>query len=130
MLNRQKFLNEAYAAIIAQGKASFIIGGAGILICQYRGPNGLKCAIGHLIPDDGYSTIMEMNRVSNPRVLSALGLDNIFEDDIEFLCALQSSHDLATWDDNRRPVGDEEFIEEFKWQIERLSERYDLQVPA
>ncbi len=27
--------------------------------CKYRGPNGLKCAVGVLIPDDKYSVSME-----------------------------------------------------------------------
>lgn len=28
-------------------------------ICLYRGPRGLKCAVGCLIPDDKYNSIME-----------------------------------------------------------------------
>ncbi len=32
--------------------------------CAYRGPNGCKCAIGHLIPDNIYSTKMEHKSIS------------------------------------------------------------------
>jgi hypothetical protein len=31
--------------------------------CMYRGPNGLKCAAGHLIPDEIYEPAMEGNRI-------------------------------------------------------------------
>lgn len=33
--------------------------------CVYRGPNGLKCAIGALIHDDEYNPCMEANSVCN-----------------------------------------------------------------
>lgn len=35
-----------------------------IRTCLYRGPNGLKCAVGVLIPDDQYSPAFEGWRVS------------------------------------------------------------------
>lgn len=40
--------------------------------CLYRGPNGTKCAVGALIPDEKYSKDMED--------ISASGLLNLFPD--------------------------------------------------
>ena len=31
-------------------------------LCSYRGPNGLKCAVGHLIPDSLYKKEMDYNQ--------------------------------------------------------------------
>jgi hypothetical protein len=35
--------------------------------CRYRGPNGLKCAIGCLIPDDQYSESFEHSALTTVR---------------------------------------------------------------
>lgn len=32
-------------------------------MCQYRGHNGMKCAAGHLIPDEKYKREMESKRI-------------------------------------------------------------------
>lgn len=44
------------------------------LHCRYRGPNGLKCAIGCLIPDEKYKPELETIIASNSAILSAAGL--------------------------------------------------------
>ena len=64
--------------------------------CQYRGPNGLKCAIGHLIPDELYKPGMESKGISAlytdyPEVFSHLLA--LSEQDRDFLIRLQIVHD-------------------------------------
>lgn len=44
------------AAIINQGKKSVDDSG---MYCQYRGPGGIKCAVGHMISDEEYSPKLE-----------------------------------------------------------------------
>lgn len=61
-------------------------------VCLYRGPNGCKCAVGHLIPDDLYDPKMEKNPIEcllRRRRIRAhfAGLDACFLSD------LQSTHD-------------------------------------
>lgn len=61
--------------------------------CVYRGPNGLKCAVGCLIPEklDG---LIEENitvRSLKPAILDAIGVKE--DDDVTFLGDLQLIHD-------------------------------------
>lgn len=50
-----KTIKEAILAVIAQGKRSVDVNGA----CMYRGPDGLKCIVGHMISDEDYSPKLE-----------------------------------------------------------------------
>lgn len=45
----EEMLNQVREGVIKQGEPS-ILGDT----CRYRGPNGLKCAVGHIIPDEIY----------------------------------------------------------------------------
>jgi len=53
-MSRQEVFNKVYTHLLKQMRRS-IEGGR----CHYRGPNGLKCAVGVLIPDNRYSPKME-----------------------------------------------------------------------
>ena len=59
--------------------------------CLLRGPDGLSCAVGCLIPDELYSAQFEGPSLSNSpelqQILKGLGHD------VELCCALQSVHD-------------------------------------
>lgn len=55
MKTYQETFNIVYNAILKQGCLSLDDKG----YCLYRGPNGTKCAAGHLIPDDKYDPKME-----------------------------------------------------------------------
>lgn len=53
--------------------------------CRYRGDNGTKCAVGHLIPDDKYSPSFEGHPcVDGPvaDLLVSLGYDPDFCDEL------------------------------------------------
>lgn len=50
VVNNQEAFDKAYAGLSAQGFAQSSLGDR----CKYRGPDGRRCAVGHLIPDDEY----------------------------------------------------------------------------
>jgi len=102
-------------ALLEQGKKSeeFFINKScpnGVMGCAYRGRNGLKCAIGHLIPDKFY--IPEIENISVDAALdilerkSASHYDWVTETfrsvDYDLLNRLQDVHDTTDphhWDD-------------------------------
>lgn len=63
--------------------------------CKYRGPNGLKCAVGFLISDAAYSESIECKSVVDAKVKAALAKSrvSITEDNINMLSELQYMHD-------------------------------------
>lgn len=66
--------------------------------CVYRGENGLKCAIGVLIPDDVYTSSLEGNTILSvrnlyPEIIEKSGLATV---NMYLLDALQTTHDA--WD--------------------------------
>lgn len=97
---------KAYEAVIAQGEASVDTNNK----CRYRGPNGLKCAAGHAIPDEVYDPWME-----------GLGVDEVIKQfDLDFspkerdeLYKLQAAHDSASYNKDN-------FVELFKLRVRGL----------
>lgn len=73
------------AALAKQGRASRDEVG-----CCYRGPDGLKCAAGHLIPDDQYTPSLERTRVDRWPVNKLLPHHSM-----DLLKELQQAHDSA-----------------------------------
>lgn len=70
--------------------------------CVYRGPNGLKCAIGALIPDDLFTPEMEYETISNLLLhddATSKRLCNLFggTSNLEFLSSLQEAHDAPAF---------------------------------
>jgi hypothetical protein len=70
--------------------------------CQYRSPDGLKCAVGCLIPDEYYDVGMEGNGVYSilsryPLLKKLLDVKNVMDDDNQsddsLLSKLQNTHD-------------------------------------
>lgn len=64
--------------------------------CLYRGPRGLKCAVGHLIPDEHYDPTWELGcdpTITNRPAIQTL-LDTIYPGvSIPMLSRLQEAHD-------------------------------------
>lgn len=65
-MNKQELFQQSVTKLFNQGKPSIrndirnLDGGPA---CAYRGGNGLKCAIGHLIPDENYDQKMEAKSI-------------------------------------------------------------------
>lgn len=81
---------------------------------MYRGRNGYKCSLGHLIPDEKYKLDFEGMSVDWPESANkslaeqklqrelneAIGFDSETDEDLQFFSELQSIHDDAAneWD--------------------------------
>ncbi len=80
--------------------------------CLYRGPNGLKCAVGVLIEDEYYDPEMETNSPKNDLVRKALEKslgEKMTLDNISLLTNLQDIHDNVDpgeWDIELRNYAD------------------------
>ena len=70
-------------------------------ICLYRGPEGTKCAVGAMIPDEEYEPEMEGFSVRDlPNLQTVIVNDDIMAN-MELLESLQCVHDVpANWDCN------------------------------
>jgi len=76
--------------------------------CLYRGPNGLKCAAGCLIPDELYEARME------GKIVSASILNKVFKDyNIDLIGSLQKCHDYTE-------------IEDWEGKFKAIANLYDL----
>ena len=84
--------------------------------CKYRTEEGLRCAVGCLIPDHLYSPNLEGKKVEKEEftpILKALG---IRPDNVGFLSALQSIHDYS-------------FVSDWRKDLERLALKHHLKQP-
>lgn len=79
-MNNQEAFDLMVAHLIAQGKPAVSPYGH----CVYRGPDGTKCAVGILIPDDVYHPDMEGD---NPHHLIGVDFGDV---DLRFLSEAQS----------------------------------------
>lgn len=70
--------------------------------CAYRGPNGIRCAVGCVIPDDKYTMEMENLVASDPIVYEAVGIKGEDFITVSLMRALQHEHDTVV---NRLPDG-------------------------
>lgn len=89
-MNKQEIFDTVYEKLLKQGKASTFDGK-----CRYRGANGNKCAIGHLIPDELYESYMEgVGFVYLPEnIIDYIVGDNKDSNIIIFMYYLQKAHD-------------------------------------
>lgn len=90
----QELFDTAVSGVIAQGRKSSTERGQ----CKYRHPEGLKCAVGHLIEDEHYRSYLEGLEAQNPNVARALQRSigrNLTHAEFEILADLQCAHDEA-----------------------------------
>lgn len=107
LLNKQQVFDKVAAHLLAQGQTSSKGNHPGGT-CLYRGPNGTKCAVGCLIPDDMYEPTMEGKSMPESgdfdMYLSTVGkvlVQIVEEDTFPLLAALQILHDTVIpkhWD--------------------------------
>ena len=115
-LGHQKTFDTVVKAIIKQGKRSIIDG-----VCQYRGPNGYKCAAGHLIPDSDYKPEWEGSTVTAEEISACLKKEG---HNLGLVKQLQMCHDGFG-------VGDDvKFIEHFLEEAEKVAKNFKLNCDA
>jgi hypothetical protein len=118
----QQLFDKAAAAVIAQGRPSRSddLSDDGT-VCRYRldmTPEcPIRCAVGHLIPDEVYDPRMDHGSTGGfglSGVLNAIGAGEHYN----ALRALQAVHDQAIPDDN--------FVAEFKREAREVFARFNL----
>lgn len=90
-------VKNAILATYKQGQQSVNENG----FCMYRGPNGLKCVVGHMIPDEKYKASFESagggqgSELDSPHQIELREVLGVKETDWEFalLGSLQNCHD-------------------------------------
>lgn len=90
-MNNQEIYNTVRDHLLAQGKPATIKG-----VCAYRGDDGLKCAVGCLIPDELYSRDLEGQSVQSTDVFKVLTRAGVVEstEQASLLTRLQYVHDV------------------------------------
>lgn len=92
MPTRQETFDVVARHLLTQNKRSRVIDeGAVSSSCAYRGDDGLKCAVGCIIPDEYYTKDFEGNRVDHEIIRDLL---NFLGYDLALLKQLQNVHDL------------------------------------
>lgn len=98
-MNKQEMFTKAWRGLEAQGwKKSEGFNDRNMTVtkigCLYRGPHGMKCAAGHLIPDENYRPGMEGDPIllllsSNPGLFG----ESVTDEDTYFIYDMQQAHD-------------------------------------
>lgn len=102
-LTSQRVFDAALNGIAAQGFKRSASEGS---VCLYRGPNGLKCAIGHSIPDKLYTSTIEGKSVS--WLVEEPEFKHLYSGVDKFLLTnLQKLHDKDVCDE---PIDPETFL--------------------
>ena len=118
MLTPQEIFNKVYHHLSEQGKAARQSGS-----CRYLTMDGLKCAVGCLIPDSSYKKGFENKGVFdlflyNPSLADEMGV-SLLDDSVELLSALQYNHDVHLTSD----------IQLWKEGMERTAKEFGLEIP-
>jgi hypothetical protein len=101
-LTRQEIFDKVATHLLTQGRRSMNEAG---ISCAYRGEDGLKCAIGVLIPDDQYKPSFEGYSVDGGfHGETILNAANVAWDDRHFAGELQGIHDKVRPEDWAREL--------------------------
>jgi len=89
--SRQEIFDYVTPLLFAQGERSMLEGGT---TCAYRGVDGMRCAVGFLIPDELYSYGLEGKSAMDVDITKRLNNVITTDDDLGlFLTDLQDVHD-------------------------------------
>ncbi len=127
-LDRQEAFTTMILHLREQARPSMQERGTHTPLCLYRGPDGTKCAVGALIPDEAYHIRLECLTPHDGAVAEAVGLDIAHYSttaDAGFLHACQTK----LHDDHSRLEGPE-FVAAMDRAATRLADVYGLKVPA
>ena len=116
----QEMFDTAYLMIIQQGQKSNTPNG-----CKYRGPSGLKCAIGHMIPDDLAKAWDDRTNssITQIRATPKYPIPDFLKENRKLAADIQSAHDLA--DD----YTSSDFVRTFKRRMAQVAKDYKLTIP-
>ena len=113
-MSPQEIFNIVVQHLISQGKRATDTSGT----CQYHAPNGTKCAVGCLIPDNYYTT--EMEGCTAYEISEYLPKN--LQDNIELISGLQSIHDIQS---NWNSVG---LTYSAMFRLEELAKKFSLSI--
>lgn len=89
LMTKQEIFTKAYLGLKGQGFAkAYSESRQG---CQYRAPDGLRCAIGHVLPDELYVEMFDEKFLSGSELKQYVSIFDEVPD--EFLDDLQGIHD-------------------------------------
>ena len=101
-MTREEVFDKVAIHLLKQGKKSMSPIGGG---CVYRGPNGLACAIGCLIPDDKYIPDIESFNVDGlmsnyPEVVKGTAITDEFLTILQELQVVHDCREVSSWSEN------------------------------
>lgn len=117
-MTAQEIFNIAFINVIAQGCRSSTSDGS----CKYRGPDGLKCAVGFMIDDETAAVWDTMGSIEDIVYTHRESLPSWVVDNRSLLNAIQGAHDGAG-----QP---ESFVESFTKAMTKIANRFQLEIPA
>lgn len=127
MLNKQQTFDKVALHLLTQGERSQAPDSG---TCLYRGPNGLMCGIGPLIPDDRYDKKTCENKGVHdlpPTVLAGVLEPSVFKG--AFLRDLQMTHDEFSpdeWPNELKQIATEhnlDYAVVSNWEMEHAETR-------
>lgn len=107
----QQLFNDAFRGIASQDFRQSADKGS----CMYRGPEGLRCVLGHCIPDDEYDPHFEGAGVTAEPRIGQILRNRYGQLSMEFLLDLQDTHDTSS---TCNRAG-----------FEQIARRYKLEIP-
>ena len=118
----QEIFNTAYLGVLSQGGPSLASNG----YCAYRGKHNRKCGVGWVISDE---TAAQWDKLTSPDIECILHdqaeeLEPWMLESGDILCQIQTAHDNATKESNRR------FLRDFKSRMALVAAKHNLTVPA
>lgn len=131
-LTAQEVFDASYKAMVAQGKPSITqVREEGIRRCLYRGPDGLKCAVGALLTDNEAAGLDSYRAHGvNVRALYEDGkLPARLRPHLLLLETLQLAHDQIAFEFAGADKPDAVWLDEFKHSAANIAAERNLTVP-
>lgn len=120
MFTHQQTFNMVYRGLAKQGFKRSAEGS----VCKYRTSHGLKCAAGHVIPDDLYSTRMEFGIVQPKLSMITKVASRLVTITIKDL-----GHDLQLVRDLQECHDDSAYADELKEKLRYYAKNHELKIP-
>lgn len=126
-MNNQQAFTTAIRGVLMQGRKSTETN-----TCLYRGPNNLRCGVGHLIPDNLFS-----DKIEGLNISSMLRANYMYDEELIAVKSRLRQHfkdvspelldDIQRWHD-RLPENFDEHIDHINTEISYIAFNYNLQI--